>query len=327
MYFSLPGVKNMDVSDENMTSKEMLEKIAELDHSQSQLKLLNTEMRHLLDAADDEMTVLRSENEALREQVKALEQSIAAFHQHAETQPCKLPLGEDVDLNQSSRVILQELKEHNAMMEENRKLIAEVQRLQEQREKDMMSLSKFSVALKNIELTREEAQIGLQQRDEVIQQRLQLKQVEETVQEYSTIIKDLRLANQELRSQLEDTVNEASLATLSDFMGEKQASHIPRLSFAEELKLLAEIKKEENEAEESMTPPNDHQTSRCTQAKESCTQKIFVICFAIISILVILASGSHARNPDFPSFHHLWRHVRLTLESFFNMQYGALPPV
>lgn len=48
----------------------MLEKIAELDYSQSQLRDLNAEMRHWLDVADDEMAVLRSENTAFRKQVK-----------------------------------------------------------------------------------------------------------------------------------------------------------------------------------------------------------------------------------------------------------------
>lgn len=49
----------------------MLDKIAELDYSQSQLRDLNTEMRHWLDVADDDMAALRSENVGLRKQVKA----------------------------------------------------------------------------------------------------------------------------------------------------------------------------------------------------------------------------------------------------------------
>lgn len=48
----------------------MLEKIAELDHSQNQLRDLNAEMRHWLDVADDEVAMLRSENVSLRKQVK-----------------------------------------------------------------------------------------------------------------------------------------------------------------------------------------------------------------------------------------------------------------
>lgn len=49
----------------------MFEKIAELDYSQGQLRDLNSEMRHWLDVADDEMAVLRSENASLRKQVKS----------------------------------------------------------------------------------------------------------------------------------------------------------------------------------------------------------------------------------------------------------------
>lgn len=53
------------------TPKDMLEKIAELDYSQSQLRDVNAEMRHWLDVADDEVAVLRTENAHLRKQVKA----------------------------------------------------------------------------------------------------------------------------------------------------------------------------------------------------------------------------------------------------------------
>lgn len=51
------------------TPKEMLEKIAELDYNQSQLKSLNAEMRQWLDVADDEVATLRSENVILRKQL------------------------------------------------------------------------------------------------------------------------------------------------------------------------------------------------------------------------------------------------------------------
>lgn len=48
----------------------MLEKIAELDYSQNQLRDMNSAMRNWLDAAEDDIAVLRSENAALRKQVK-----------------------------------------------------------------------------------------------------------------------------------------------------------------------------------------------------------------------------------------------------------------
>lgn len=61
----------MDVTEENMTPTEMLEKITELDYAQSQQRDLNAKMRQLLDVADDDIAVLRSENANLRKQVKA----------------------------------------------------------------------------------------------------------------------------------------------------------------------------------------------------------------------------------------------------------------
>lgn len=51
------------------SQKDMLEKIAELDHSQSHLRELNAEMRQWLDAADDDNAVLRLENANLRKQL------------------------------------------------------------------------------------------------------------------------------------------------------------------------------------------------------------------------------------------------------------------
>ncbi|XP_077433579.1 uncharacterized protein LOC144058856 isoform X2 [Vanacampus margaritifer] len=321
----------MDVTDENMTLKEMLEKISELNHSQSQLKHRNAEMRHLLDVADDEMTVLRSDNEAYRRQVKAFEQ-IVVDGQHVEAQPCRLPPGDELDVKQSTEIKLQELEmECNAMKEQNKNLIAEVQRLQHQSKQDKMSLSKFSLALKNFEFRTEEAQIEQQQRDEVIQQnKLQLKQAEETAEEYSNIIKDLRLANRELRCHLEDREEEALLAALSHL----KSSHIPGMSLAEEIKVLAtpfktsiDSRQEETDSEEANRPAVKQQTNKCAQAKELFTQKVFVFCMAIITILVILAAGSHARYLDFLPVLDLWRSVHLTLQPYFSVHHGALPPI
>ncbi|XP_049614883.1 kinesin-like protein KIF20B isoform X7 [Syngnathus scovelli] len=248
--------------------------------------------------------------------------------QHVEAQPCRLPLGGDLDVKQSTEIKLQVLeKECSEMKEQNAKLIAEVQRLQKQREQDKMSLSKFSTALKNNE------------------SKLQLQQVEETVEEYSNVIKDLRLANQELRNHLEDREDEALLTVLCDLMEKKKESHFAEMSLAEELKLLATPSEtrsmmvpstdigqfcgqEETDSNEATRPPtNLQQTNWCTQAKESSTQKVFIICMAIIAILVILAAGSYAQYFDFLPVHHLWRIVRLMLQPYFHLHYGALPPV
>lgn len=51
------------------TPTDMLEKLAEQNYSQNQLRELNVKMRHWLDVADDELATLRSENTHLRKQV------------------------------------------------------------------------------------------------------------------------------------------------------------------------------------------------------------------------------------------------------------------
>ncbi|XP_057705917.1 liprin-alpha-2-like isoform X1 [Corythoichthys intestinalis] len=325
----------MDVLDENMTAKEVPDKIAELDKSRSQLHLQNTEMKNLLGAANDEMTALRSENDAFRKRVDALEQTLNS--QRLEAQLVKLPMVNGFDVRQSTRVEQQELQEDesNLIKEENAKLTAKVRRLQVQREQDKKSLSEFSVALQNIE--RE----ALQQKDEFIEQnKLQLKQAEETVEEYSNIIKDLRETNQLLRSQLEDREDEALLATYSDSVGENEASHHPVMTFAEEIMLLVapvEMKsitapsmdsvQEDTKAEELTSPPANQPTNRCTEANEFSTRKMYVVCMVIITILLILATAAHARNLDFLPLHSLWRSLCRMLQPYFSVHYGALPPI
>ncbi|XP_057705919.1 uncharacterized protein LOC130923852 isoform X3 [Corythoichthys intestinalis] len=312
----------MDVLDENMTAKEVPDKIAELDKSRSQLHLQNTEMKNLLGAANDEMTALRSENDAFRKRVDALEQTLNS--QRLEAQLVKLPMVNGFDEDES-----------NLIKEENAKLTAKVRRLQVQREQDKKSLSEFSVALQNIE--RE----ALQQKDEFIEQnKLQLKQAEETVEEYSNIIKDLRETNQLLRSQLEDREDEALLATYSDSVGENEASHHPVMTFAEEIMLLVapvEMKsitapsmdsvQEDTKAEELTSPPANQPTNRCTEANEFSTRKMYVVCMVIITILLILATAAHARNLDFLPLHSLWRSLCRMLQPYFSVHYGALPPI
>ncbi|XP_008278572.1 protein KASH5-like [Stegastes partitus] len=278
----------MDVIEENMSPKEMLEKIAELDYSQSQLKDLNAKMRHWLDVADDDIAVLRSENATLRKQLK---------------------------------------------------------NLQQERDQDKINLSKLRVTLQNFEFEIEEAQLGLQRRDEVIHQRdLQLTHLDETVKECSDIIKDLRLTNEEQRQQLEDRRDEAYIDSLTDRMSENEQLVIPPPSLAEEIWLASsaevktsmadstELRHEESEAEELLKPSSvtaDHQTKRCAGTLQTAIQKTgqFALCILILTFLAVLASGSCAGNSDFFSVNSLWNGVRLMLQPYCRVHYGALPPM
>ncbi|XP_044061146.1 GRIP1-associated protein 1-like isoform X1 [Siniperca chuatsi] len=330
----------MDITEENMTLKEMLEKIAELDYSQSQLRDLNAEMRRWLDVADDDMAVLRSENATLRKQVKTLEKIISEAQQ-VEAEPCKSLLADNLDVKRRSEKKIQKLeKESTTMKEQNKKLSAELKRLQQERDRDKISLSKLRAALQTLKCEMEEAQLGLQHRDEVIHQKnLQLKHLQETEEECSNIIKDLRLTNQELRKQLEDRLDEASFATLNDLMREREGSLSPPLSFAEEMKLLAssaevktnmsdstDLRHEETVPEELLKPQCltvDLQTKRCAGILERAG--LFMLLIFILTVLALVASGSCAGNLF--SINTLWSGARLMLQPYCSVHYGALPPI
>ncbi|XP_051275504.1 myosin-11-like isoform X2 [Dicentrarchus labrax] len=317
----------MDITEENMTLKEMLEKIAELDYGQSQLRDLNAEMRHWLDVADDEIATLRSENAAFKKQVKAQEKIISEAQQ-VEAEPCRSLLADELDVKTCSEKRIQKLeKEYTMIKEENKKLTAELKSLWQERERDKTTLNKFTVALQTLEKD------------------LQIKHSKETVEECSNIMKDLRLTNQELRKQLEDTKDEASFAVLSDVIGQKEGSLSPLLSFAEEIKLLAssaevktsksnskDLRHEENEAEELLDHQSltvDLQTKRCAGNLETAFQRagLLMLFLFVLTVLAFVASGSCAGNSGFFSMNTLWSSARLMLQPYCTVHYGALPPI
>ncbi|XP_026187024.1 BICD family-like cargo adapter 1 [Mastacembelus armatus] len=334
----------MDVSEE-MSAKEMLEKIAELHYSQSQLRELNTEMRHWLDVADDDMAMLRSENTTLRKQAKVLEKIISEAQQ-VEAEPCKTFLASDPSVKRCSEQKIRKLEEEFAeMVEQTKKLTAELMSIQQERERDKISSSKLKVALQTLEFGMEEVQLELQQRDEVIHQKnLQLKHSEETIEECSNIIKDLRIINQELKKQLEDRQEEATLSALNDLKGHKEGSLSSPLSFAEEVMLLAssaEVKTSmsdkylqdgETEAEELLKAQSltvDLHTKRRTGTLETAFQKagLFIRCILIFTLLAFVASRGFVRNCDFFSINTLWTNARLMLQPYCSVHYSTSPPV
>ncbi|XP_029297734.1 uncharacterized protein LOC115014805 isoform X3 [Cottoperca gobio] len=269
----------MDVTEENMTPKEMREKIVELEHGLNQQRDLNAKINNWLDVADDDIAMLRTENGLLSKQVKALEKSNSGTQQ-IEAEPCRSLLADNLNAKRCSENKIQKLeKESTVVKEHNKTLTEELKSLQQERDRDKISLKKNRVALQTMERRMEEAQLGLQNRDEYIHQKnLQSKQSEKTEEEYSNIIEYLRLTNWELREQLEDRQDEASFAMVNDLMGKNEGMPSPCLSFAEELKLLAssaemktimsdstDLRHEESEAEEPLNPQSltvDRQTKR-----------------------------------------------------------------
>ncbi|XP_068182250.1 uncharacterized protein [Antennarius striatus] len=266
-----------------------------------------------------------------------LEKNLAEAQQ-LEEEPCWSVLADDLDVKRCHDKI-QKLEEKSAILtEQNKILTAELKSLQEERDQDKVSLSMIRDALQTLKWEIEEAQLGLQHKDEIILQKDKLlKQSEETAEEWSNFIKDLRLTNRELRKQLEDRQDEASLAVTIEVAKEKEGLLLSPLSFAEEITQLAssegvwpetsvadstDLRHEDTDTEELLkfqNHPVDTQTQRCARCKVTTVQKaglflLFVFILIFLAFVVI-------------SITLLWNGPDLMSSPFFIIHYNTLPPI
>ncbi|XP_035983674.1 protein Hook homolog 3 isoform X2 [Fundulus heteroclitus] len=339
----------MDYTEENISRVDMLEKIAELDHSQSQLRELNAEMRHWLDVADDDMAGLRSENADLRKQVKDLEKVLTELQQ-AELEPCGPLLADGVDEKLICEKRIQELeKETLKVQEENKELTTELKNLKQERDQDKISLIKLRSEFEHLEIGVEEVQMELQRRDELIHQKTQqCKHLEETVEEYSNIIKDLRLTKQELSTQLENRRDEASFATMTEVMREEEEGQpSPHMSIAEEIQLLFSSAEMQTCTVDSTDPPVTSGLDENVEADDegrlkprslpadlittrnrfavslrTTIRKIFMFGFIALCFLAFVVFGCWVGNSD-----NLFINTLLMMPPYVTVHYKALPPI
>ncbi|XP_010747982.2 coiled-coil domain-containing protein 14 [Larimichthys crocea] len=328
----------MDVAEENKTSEEMLEKIAELEYSQNMLRDLNAQMRHWLEVADEELAMLRSENATLKKQLKDLEKFVNEAQQ-VEAEPISTLLADELDAKRSIEKKIEKLeKESTVLKEQNKKLSAELKSSQQEDEQDKITLSKLRATQQTLKHEIEEDQIELQHRDDVIHKlTLQIKHMKETEDEYLNITQDLRLTNQKLRNQLEDRQDQASFANLNDLMEEREGSPSPPLSFAEEIKLLAsltevkssnstDLKNEDTEAKELLKSQSlavKLHTERC-QGVLGTVVKLAGLFALFVFLVFVLGTVALANCEDM--FDNSWRGLSMALWPYCNLHYVALPP-
>ncbi|XP_020562167.1 pleckstrin homology domain-containing family D member 1 isoform X3 [Oryzias latipes] len=304
----------MDVTGE-ISQNEMLEKIAELDHSQSQLRDSNVRMMHLLDAADDEIVLLRSDNATLRKQLEASLKNVISEVPQVEVEPCMFSTA---DVNSCSEKKVHDLeKEASDLKQQNKELTEQLKDITEERDQNKTSLGRMGAAF---ERGMEEAQLELQQKDELIHQKeLQLKHLSETMEEYCDIIKDLRLTKQQLTEQLEERREEASL--VMECMRAEEGSPSPQLSIAEEILLASpcevtpEPEFEKNQEEEA--PATKTSTVKFvifwTTAQKTRSVLINICCLFVFAVILIVCCL-------------LFTCVR-PLMPFIALSYTAPPPV
>ncbi|KAM4555645.1 uncharacterized protein PAE49_014618 isoform 3-T5 [Odontesthes bonariensis] len=239
------------------------------------------------------------------------------------------------------RVFVVQEMETAMMKEQIKELTAKLKGLEKERSQDKRTLSKLRTALQTHKDGMEAVNLTLHQRDEVIHQKsLQLKYLEETVEECLDIIKDLRLTKQELLKQLDDRREEASLAVQTELMREKDGSLRTHLSIAEEIQLLGdsadvelsttdftELQHEESEEEELLEPHSLTADLKTKRFEGTLTTTIpragqLMLCIVSLSVLACVALGSCE------IFYNMWwSRARLMLQPYFSVHYGTLPPI
>ncbi|XP_028316205.1 outer dense fiber protein 2-like [Gouania willdenowi] len=225
-----------------------MEQIADLAHSRSQLKELTKEMRQWLDVADEEISELRSQNTSMTKHIKRLEKLLSE-KAHNEAESSGLLRGEDLDADKINAQKMNKMeKEAALMMEETQKLTAEMRSLQEQKEKDQAHIRDITTDLETFKCYIEQGELEQQQKDEIIHQRtLQLIHFEKTVGEYTNIVEDLRLTNQELKRQLEEALERTSIAALNEPEAQNERALSSLQSIAQEIQATAAALMEENQ--------------------------------------------------------------------------------
>ncbi|CAL8302025.1 unnamed protein product [Arctogadus glacialis] len=320
-------------------------RMAELEHSHSRLRKETGEMRHLLEVADEEVAELRMENAALTGKVEMLESSLSdAGHIQVELRRVKSLLCEEQSSNRkrtsNKEQEIQKLEEERKILTEQAKgLSAQLKELQQQREQRELSQSNLEAALQRLQIKMEDIRQELKLKDEDIhQQNWQLMQLEEMREEYTNIIRDLRLRNKDLESQVELQQEEAARLVNHQY---------PRnpLSIADEVELQAYLavvencrREEKDDGKNTAVKPFPKSQGRSGgQMLHGVLTKgllalggVSVLALGGLSVLAVTAPmllDNWGYSADLVSTNDLWKTVHDLFLRNCDKQYKCLPPV
>ncbi|CAL8268717.1 unnamed protein product [Boreogadus saida] len=321
-------------------------RMAELEHSHCRLRKETGEMRHLLEVADEEVAELRMENAALSGKVEMQESSLSdAGHIQVELRRVKSLLCEEQCSNRkrtsNKEQEIQKLEDERKILTEQAKgLSAQLKELQQQREQRELSQSNLEAALQRLQIKMEAIRQELKLKDEDIhQQNWQLIQLEEMREDYTNIIRDLRLRNKDLESQLELQQEEAARLV------NHQCPRNP-LSIADEVELQAYLavvencRREEKDDGKSLSAVKPFPKSQCHSGGQMlhgvltkgllALGGVSVLALGGLSVLAVTAPmllDSWGYGADLVSTNDLWKTVHDLFLRNCDKQYKCLPPV
>uniref|UniRef100_A0A4W5N4P0 KASH5-like coiled-coil domain-containing protein n=1 Tax=Hucho hucho TaxID=62062 RepID=A0A4W5N4P0_9TELE len=225
----------------DLSSEERRDVLAELVYSRSRLKQLNSELQRTVEVADDNNTLLRTENTALRNQVKGMKQSIHDAEQLMdELEEIRSLLVEKDDATGNLEAYIKQLEKEKEILEDKIETIgSEMSRIIPDRATDKKKIVNLSQALQALQLRLEESRLALDHRDEVLRKKdFVVEQLEQSLTEYSSIAQDLKEKMKDLQSQLAEALVNGGEGGYMALDGTLSAATQRSISLAEELGLL-----------------------------------------------------------------------------------------
>ncbi|XP_053467577.1 centrosomal protein of 85 kDa-like isoform X2 [Ictalurus furcatus] len=305
---------------------------AELLHSNSCLRTLNTDLQKAAEMAEDSNVLLRSENSELKNQIKSLKQSIQnvqpLVNELEEIRAAKTEKDEICEAIEANRKEL--AKDNQTLRQQVEALSSEMSSFLLEKEQQEKEITKLSCALKALQQQLAENRLHLEQKDELINQRdFAIEQLKDSVSEYITIKQDMK----EKLNDLEDQLALALVRGEGSFMNVDTMLPLTTeqsVSLGEELGILSkdpmnpeeEQKEEEEDAETLEEQQALHVSEKVTHSykrnikKRACAA--FALCFSLLGVFGVLTPTVYTDILDT---------VRHLMRPYCRIYHTGLPPL
>ncbi|XP_036799697.1 golgin IMH1 isoform X3 [Oncorhynchus mykiss] len=347
-------------SDQLRSSEERRDVLAELVYSRSRLKQLNSELQRTVEVADDNNTLLRTENTALRNQVKGMKQSIHDAEQLMdELEEIRSLLVEKDDATGNLEAYIKQLEKEKEILEDQIETIgSEMSRIIPDRATDKKKIVNLSQALQALQLRLEESRLALDHRDEVLRKKdFVVEQLGQSLTEYSSIAQDLKEKMKDLQSQLAEALINGGEGGYMSLDGTLSAATQRSISLAEELGLLPcmmedssdEVQREEKIEEEQRVEErverqaDEKKEEVVKEEKQMLEEKSgvwsdmvrgvraaggFTLGFLVpLGVLVSMVPGCYDHCTGLGFTNTFWSTARYLIQPYCNVHHIGLPPL
>ncbi|GAA6086076.1 synaptonemal complex protein 1-like isoform X1 [Tachysurus ichikawai] len=305
---------------------------AELLHSNSCLRTLNTDLQKAVEMAEDSNMLLKTENNELTNQIRSLKQSIQKVQPLVnELEDIRAAKTEKDQICDAVEARLKRLiKENETLRQQVEVLTSEMSSFILERDQKEEEFTKLSCVLRALQQQLEENRLHLEQKDELINQRdLVINQLKNSVSEYITI-------NQDMKENLKDLEDQLALALVSgegSFMNmDMRLALAPQnsVSLREELGILSEDQmnpeEEQKEEEENAETLVEHSalympksvTHRYKRNIGTGACAAVALCFGVLGVFGVFTPIVLADILDT---------IRHLIQPYARLYHSGLPPV